>query len=164
MSYEKQNFNDGAVLFAQQLNAMDEQIATNEQKIAELASGSLQVVFTSTGITDDETGFWLFGANKSVSECIAAFENGIPVYGALDPSGDSFTGTMVTCEDSIVAFEVASVINVAKRYMIMGLNEGENDMWLGTYSDGATMADIPTDDHINSLIDTKLGAIENGSY
>lgn len=25
-------------------------------------------------------------------------------------------------------------------------------------------ADIPTDDHINSLIDTKLGVIENGSY
>lgn len=28
----------------------------------------------------------------------------------------------------------------------------------------ATTADIPTDDHINSLIDAKLGVIENGSY
>ena len=25
-------------------------------------------------------------------------------------------------------------------------------------------ADIPSDEHINSLIDTKLGVIENGSY
>lgn len=25
-------------------------------------------------------------------------------------------------------------------------------------------ADIPSDDHINSLIDTKLGVIENGTY
>ena len=28
----------------------------------------------------------------------------------------------------------------------------------------ARISDIPTDDYINSLIDTKLGVIENGTY
>ena len=28
----------------------------------------------------------------------------------------------------------------------------------------ARTSDIPTDDYINSLIDTKLGVIENGTY
>ena len=28
----------------------------------------------------------------------------------------------------------------------------------------ATIIDVPTDSHINTLIDAKLGVIENGSY
>lgn len=50
---------------------------------------------------------------------------------------------------------------------------GNNSMFATVGEDGsfdvettrlATTAQIPTDDHINSLIDTKLGVIENGSY
>lgn len=116
---------------------------TEEEFSKKLASGSLQVEFVSTGITDDESGFLLFSATKSVSECIKAFENGVPVYGTLDPTGSAFSGVMITCYEGTAVFEVSSVLNIAMRYMILGMSDGENDTWLGTYSDGATMADIP---------------------
>ncbi|MBE6871449.1 MAG: SGNH/GDSL hydrolase family protein [Ruminococcaceae bacterium] len=133
--------NDGKTAYAY---AQDGGYTGTEAEFAKkLAVDSLQVELTSTGITDDETGLLVFSANKSVSECIEAFENGVPVYACLDPTGDAFGGVMVSCLDGLVVFEVANSLNVAKRYMIIGMNNGENDMWLGTYSDGATMADIP---------------------
>lgn len=130
------------------------------------ATGSLQVEFALTGI-DDETGIFVFSANKSVSDCIDAFENGVPVYGDLDPTGDAFVGAMVTCDDGIAVFEIANIMNTAKRYVLSGTNDGAEDIWNGMYTDGATVEDIPTDEYINGLIDAKIneiGIAEEGSY
>lgn len=67
----------------------------------------------------------------------------------------------------------------SKMYLIGGTSQSSSgvttysnkNVYIGTdnclYSNGkkvATSADIPTDDYINTLIDAKLGVIENGTY
>lgn len=49
--------------------------------------------------------------------------------------------------------DLAGLTTEAKNNLVAAINEAAK-----------LAADIPSDDHINSLIDTKLGVIENGTY
>ena len=118
---------------------------TEEEFAKKLAAGSLLVEFASTGVTDEDTGFLVFFADTPVATIIEAFNNGVAIYAALDPTGNSYAGVMtsIAVVDGLVAFEIANTVNVAKRYAIIGMIGDENDTWLGSYSDGATVGDIP---------------------
>ena len=75
---------------------------------------------------------------------------------------------------SFTAFNVAESLNVIVSqtivygngvYILAELNGNKsNSTWGAAFTTLAEKADIPTDAHINSLIDTKLGVIENGAY
>ena len=75
---------------------------------------------------------------------------------------------------SFTAFNVAESMNVIASqtiayfkglYILAELfGDKSNNEWGFNATTRAQKTDIPTDDHINSLIDTKLGVIENGSY
>lgn len=60
MAYPKQNFSDGNVLFAAQLNAMDDQIAKNENDIKlsneHIMSGDIDDAILHLGLYVDEDG------------------------------------------------------------------------------------------------------------
>ena len=75
---------------------------------------------------------------------------------------------------SFTAFNVAESLNVIVSQAIVYYNgvyilaelfgNKSNNSWGFKSTILAQKTDIPTDDHINSLIDTKLGVIENGAY
>ena len=75
---------------------------------------------------------------------------------------------------SFTAFNVAESLNVIVSqtivyangvYILAELNgKKSNNTWSAAFTTLAEKTDIPTDSHINNLIDTKLGVIENGSY
>lgn len=120
-----------------------------ETEFAEkLASGALIVRITDNNGT--------LTADKSYIEIRDAIVAGIPVLVDYIGSGlpliamgsSLFFGTIM-CEETSVATLIIEITE----------NDEVNDI--------SAQADIPsavTDAHINSLIDTKLGVIENGSY
>ena len=75
---------------------------------------------------------------------------------------------------SFTAFNVAESLNVIVSqtivyangvYILAELNGNKsNNTWGAAFTTLAEKTDIPTDAHINSLIDTRLGVIENGAY
>lgn len=69
MSYSKQNFTPGSVLYASQLNAMDNQIASNEAAI-----NSIQI-----GVTPEMYGAYGDGVHDDAPALKAALESGKPV-------------------------------------------------------------------------------------
>lgn len=75
---------------------------------------------------------------------------------------------------SFTAFNVAESLNVIVSQTIVYykgvyilaelLGDKSGNTWNAMFATLAQGVDIPTDDHINSLIDIKLGVIENGYY
>ena len=109
-----------------------------------------------TGTTNDLTP-------TQVYEAVSA---GIPVkvqytdstYGLL-----SFTAFNVAESLSVIASQ--TIVYVKGMYILAELvGNKSNNAWDFMYTTLAQKTDIPTDAHINSLIDTKLGVIENGAY
>lgn len=106
-------------------------------------------------------GVW--SADKTYSDIMNALMSGTSVF----VRSSSFFLPFVMSDDysdkdTYVAFASTSVSNYAGE---AGINT--NAFMIG--KDGRVMndsswIDIPTDDHINSLIDAKLGVIENGAY
>lgn len=109
---------------------------TEEEFAGKLASGSLLVMMTSTND--------VITADKTVSECIAAYKNGTAVYGCLIVDDASYVGPMITAlfDDTFggVVFECANNDhNNGDRFVIQGFNDGENEAW-----DVTAMTKIPT--------------------
>ena len=104
--------------------------------------------------------------NLTPTQVYEAVSAGIPVkvqyfddtYGTI-----SFTAFSVAESLSVIASQTIAYYNGV--YMLAELfgNTSEN-VWGFMTTTLAQKTDIPTDDHINSLIDTKLGVIENGTY
>lgn len=95
-----------------------------------------------------------------------AVSAGIPVkvqridntYGLL-----SFTAFNISESLNIIVSEIIAYANGV--YMLCELfGDKSSNAWGFNVTTLAQKTDIPSDDHINSLIDTKLGVIENGSY
>lgn len=109
---------------------------TEEEFAGKLASGSLLVMMTSINN--------VITADKTVSECIAAYKNGTAVYGCLIVDDASYVGPMITAlyDDTAVSviFEcVDNNHNNGDRFVIQGFNDGENEAW-----DVTAMTEIPT--------------------
>ena len=106
-------------------------------------------------------GVW--SADKTYSDIMNALMSGTSVF----VRSSSFFLPFVMSddysdEDTYVAFASTSVSNYGGE---AGINT--NAFMIGKdgrVMNAASWIDIPTDDHINSLIDAKLGVIENGSY
>ena len=95
-----------------------------------------------------------------------AVSAGIPVkvqytdstYGLL-----SFTSFNVA--ESLNVIVSQTIVHYSGVYILAELHGVKsNNAWGAAFTTLAEKAEIPTDAHINSLIDTKLGVIENGSY
>lgn len=56
--------------------------------------------------------------------------------------------------------KMSEIINAHTGNAAIHVTTSEKNSW----NSKADSSAIPTDEHINSLIDAKLGAIENGSY
>ena len=109
-----------------------------------------------TGTTNDLTP-------TQVYEAVSA---GIPVkvqyfddtYGLL-----SFTAFNVSESLNVIASQIIAYAHGV--YMLCALfGDKSSNAWGFNITTLAEKTDIPTDAHINSLIDTKLGVIEHGSY
>lgn len=109
-----------------------------------------------TGTTDELTPTHVYDAVSA----------GIPVKVQYT---DSIYGLI-----SFTAFNVAESLNVIVSQTIVYYNgvyilaelfgDKSGNTWGFMTTTLAQKTDIPTDDHIDELIDTKLGVIENGSY
>ena len=127
-----------------------------ETEFAEkLASGALLVHVTESNGT--------LSANKTFIEIRGAILAGIPVLVSYDGmvlplialTADALYFGLSQCDSG----DVSNGAVVATTMIEITPNGGVNDL--------SAQVDIPsavTDAHINSLIDTKLGVIENGSY
>lgn len=108
-----------------------------------------------TGTTDELT-------STQVYDAVSA---GIPVkvqytdstYGLL-----SFTAFNVSESLNVIVSQIISYFNDPLLCELIG--DKSSNEWGFNITTLAQKADIPTDDHINSLIDAKLGVIENGAY
>ena len=75
----------------------------------------------------------------------------------------SFTAFNVSETLSVIASQIIAYFHGV--YMLCELHgDKSSNAWGFNITTLAQKTDIPTDDHINSLIDTKLGVIENGAY
>ena len=143
---------------------------------AKLASGALIVTITDNNGT--------LSADKSYNDIENAVLDGIPVlvvYDGIDFPLTSATaealyfGTIM-CDETLVA---TSIIEITSNNEVNDISASVETLpnpnaitftgaVTGSYDGSAPMTvNIPnavTDAHINSLIDTKLGVIENGSY
>ena len=151
-----------------------------ETEFAEkLASGALIVHVTDNNGT--------LSADKSYVEILGAIIAGIPVlvdyYGTdltlIAISDSLFFGTSMCTKDDIGAMVSTTMIEITLNGEVNDISATVETMpnpnaitftgaVTGSYDGTAPMSvKIPsavTDAHINSLIDTKLGVIENGSY
>ena len=155
-----------------------------ETEFAEkLASGALIVTITDNNGT--------LSANKSFIEIRDAIHAGIPVYVLYDGysypviavTADALSfGTIMCTNDDYGAFVTTAIIEITPSGEVNDISAqidipktlpNPNAIIFtgavtGSYDGSAPLSvKIPsavTDDHINSLIDTKLGVIENGSY
>ena len=151
-----------------------------ETKFAEkLASGTMFVTITDNNGT--------LSADKSYNDIENAILDGTPVLVYYAGTGLPLIGAMadakyfgtIMCDDNIVA---TSIIEITQNGEVNDIS-AQIDIpktlpnphaitftgaVTGTYDGSNTKTvNIPsavTDDHINSLIDTKLGVIENGTY
>lgn len=160
--------------------AVDGGYTGTETKFAKkLASEALIVHVTDNNGT--------LSADKSYVEIIGAIIAGIPVlvdyYGTdltlIAISDSLFFGTIVCTNDDIGAMVSTTMIEITLNGEVNDISATVETMpnpnaitftgaVTGNYDGSAAMTvNIPsavTDEHINSLIDTKLGVIENGSY
>lgn len=93
MSYTKQNFTNGSVLKAEQLNAMDKQIAANEEALSGLTiqSGEDGGYYTpSVSQTDSNTMIISFNASKTGMASVSSKSITLPAgpTGATGEKGD----------------------------------------------------------------------------
>ena len=144
-----------------------------------LASGALIVTITDNNGT--------LSANKSYIEIHGAIIAGIPVlvdyYGTdltlIAISDSLFFGTILCTNDDIGAMVSTTMIEITLNGEVNDISAAVETLpnpnaitftgaVTGSYDGSSPLSvKIPsavTDDHINSLIDTKLGVIENGSY
>ena len=152
-----------------------------EAKFAEkLASEILSVKITDNNGT--------LSADKTYFDIANAINAGIPVFVSYDDfifplieiEGNNPHFGATTCfNDDIDAFVYSSIIEITPNNEVNNISAYVETLpnpnaitftgaVTGSYDGSAAMTvNIPsavTDDHINSLIDTKLGVIENGSY
>ena len=109
-----------------------------------------------TGTTDDLTP-------AQVYQAVSA---GIPVkVQYIDGTFGILSYTNFNVAENMNAIASNTIVYYNGVYMLGELigNKRSNE-WFFLSTVLAQKTDIPTDDHINSLIDTKLGVIENGSY
>lgn len=117
----------------------------------------------------------MYTANTSFARFYQIDANGNTMAGTLRSNGEwthtTFTGSGSVSEEQIIA----ALESYLEDHPIEGgsgvyvLAEGETIEDVPADADvvidpNGTPTEIPTDDHINSLIDAKLGVIENGTY
>lgn len=161
--------------------AQDGGYTGTEAKFAEkLASEMLSVKITDNNGT--------LSADKTYFDIANAINAGIPVFVSYDDfifplieiEGNNPHFGATTCfNDDIDAFVYSSIIEITPNNEVNNISAYVETLpnpnaitftgaVTGNYDGSAPMTvNIPsavTDDHINSLIDTKLGVIENGSY
>ena len=128
---------------------------TETEFAKKLASGALIVTITESNGT--------LSADKSYIEIRDAYLAGIPVL--VDYNGTALPLTTLTADAlyfGTVQCDSGDATNPAVVATVIIEITSNNEV-----NDISAQVDIPsavTDDHINSLIDTKLGVIENGSY
>ena len=145
-----------------------------------LASGALIVTITDNNGT--------LSADKTYTEIRDAILAGIPVNVWYDGVGlplismtvdGLYFGTIMCDNDGTYAVVATSIIEIKQNGEVNDISASVETLpnpnaltftgaVTGSYDGSAPLSvNIPsavTDDHINSLIDTKLGVIENGSY
>lgn len=110
----------------------------------------------------------LIGTTRTLTptQVYDAVSAGVPVKVQYTDSTyglSSFTAFNVSDSMNVIASN--SIVNYQNSYLLAVLyGNKSNNIWFYEVTTLAKKTDIPTDDHINSLIDTKLGVIENGSY
>ena len=149
---------------------------TETEFAKKLASGALMVAITDSNGT--------LSKDKSFIEIRDAYIAGTPVYVWYDNSGfpliaasaDTLYFGTIQCDETSVATVIIEITQNGEVNDISAVVEtlpNPNAITFtgavtGTYNGSEAMTvNIPsavTDAHINSLIDTKLGVIENGSY
>ena len=109
-----------------------------------------------TGTTNDLTPTQVYNAVSA----------GIPVkVQYFDNNFGIFSYTNFNAAENMHAIASNTIVYYNGVYMLGELIGNTNtNQWFFMTTTLAQKTDIPTDDHINSLIDTKLGVIENGSY
>lgn len=133
------------IFFATVSSSSDVEISWSKAESASGQSGSL-IVTASGGV-----------ANYGSDEIYSHVQDGETVVFALD-GGDYIN--LAFCNEDMASFLYASIEeNLFDEYVIY--QDGSVEIFSRTNAD---MDNIPTDTHINSLIDAKLGVIENGSY
>ena len=109
-----------------------------------------------TGTTDELTPAQVYNAVSA----------GIPVkVQYFDDTYGLISFTAFTVSESLNVIASSLIVYYNSVYMLCELFGNKSDnRWGFNVTTLAQKTDIPSDDHINSLIDTKLGVIENGSY
>lgn len=149
MAYEKQTWVDGVTpLDAEHLNHME------------------QGIFNANGTSGEDGGYYAPAVDDDGNLSWTASKTGMPdVPGTNIKGPQGATGATGPQGPQGIQGETGpqgpagADGKSAYAYAVEG-------GYTGTESEFAAKlaADIPSDDHINSLIDTKLGVIENGSY
>ena len=104
--------------------------------------------------------------NLTPTQVYEAVSAGIPVkVQYFDETFGTLSYTNFSGAETMGAIAANTIVYFNDSY-ILGVLAGNTatNTWYFYATILAQKADIPTDDHINSLIDTKLGVIENGSY
>ena len=133
------------IFFATVSSSSDVEISWSKAESASGQSGSL-IVTQSGGV-----------ANYGSQDIYSHVQNGGTVVFA--PDGGGYIN-LAFCNDDMASFLSTSIEeNIFDEYIIY--QNGAVETFSRTNAD---LDNIPTDAHINSLIDAKLGVIENGSY
>lgn len=100
-------------------------------------------------------------ADKTVSEIYEAYQAEKSVICHVVDLDGNFATNLVVCTSDMAAFSAS----VGEVVIAVTLTENGVQMeFTDILEDYAKTEDIPTDQHINALINTALGVIENGSY
>lgn len=83
---------------------------------------------------------------------------GAPTDETIGAVGDIYTNTSTGVEYECVAIHEIKTDEVLRYYVWVRVNAG------GSGSGEGSSSAYPGDEYINSLIDVKLGVIENGTY
>ena len=142
----------------------------DKAEIAEQAAGLVEIpepgdkLFSVTVTADDNGLFW---ADKTSMEILEAHAGGMVVQCTLVGDGTRLMASLFMLSENGAVFQSVGVYgDEACIFTVVVTNETgtKGTMAAGTTDILAREEDIPTDEHINELINTALGVIENGTY
>lgn len=142
----------------------------DKAEIAEQAAGLVEIpepgdkLFSVT-VTEDDNG--LFWADKTLMEILEANATGMDVQSVLVGDGIRYILQLSMLSENGAKFQRVVLDDDAVGIIaVIVTNETgtKGTMAAATMDILARGVDIPTDEHINQLINTALGVIENGTY
>ena len=134
--------------FMAQVEQVDEKIKAALQDVNVSGVGAFTIVVDGNTMTADKTNAEMYEAYLAAKPAYLLFTSGYDIPVIMQP-------TMVLANQAVFSANSGTMAMVVRII---------NDEVSIEYQELAESGEIPTDNHINALIDAKLGVIEHGTY